>query len=1129
MSSLGQSLRWLAAAIEPLASAANDDDASEVLLAELGWTVPSVPQGWRAIADTANAVMGAVADIIEASGTEEGPDASTELELAAKLAAFVVAVGGLGASFRAELPASFVGATHIDDDVVERLYAYLVGRFLESRLAKTHAVLVTLGIVERTDEPEDAARFQPAFTRISVHWDRITTALTDPAGLARDVYGWGTDALDANRLFDALLPLCLLVGVRAEIHYPSAAQLAELDPAANPEDIDAELWIELAGTDAGGIYLVLFPLPRQSGVPQGLAATLVVRGAVEHEVPITRRTTLVFDGAAQVGTRTSLVLSPGQPPRALTGGQTASLEAGRVGVTVRIADPSGPMHLLSLTERTRIDAQQIDLVLGAELDPSGTVDAIVGLGVTKARFAITPADRKDDGLLAAVMPEDGFEVEADARLVWSATRGVHFAGGAGLELAIPANETLGPIRLRQVGVALAADDDGVRLAATVSGDVSLGPVTLGLDGIGLSMTFATRPGNLGPLDLTLALQPPRAVSIAIDAGPVVGRGELLIEPDAGRYGGSLDVQIFAFGVSAFGLLDTRAPDTGFSLIASIGARFPRIPIGMGFTLDGVGGFIGIHRRADVEQLRAAVRAGGLGALFATSDPKDRAPSLLHDLGRFFPPARGRHLFGPSARIGWGAPQLVAADVALLVEAPSPIRVILLGAVQVGLPTLEHRVIDLRLDVLGVLDLGRGTLAIDASLHDSTLAGYPLTGDLALRLGWGADPHFLVALGGFHPAFHPPAGFPVLRRLQLVAGDNPQLRLTSYLAITSNTAQIGARADLAFRGGGFTIDAHVGFDALFEFVPFHFMIDITAAASIAYRSVRLLNVDLSFVLEGPRPWHAAGEATFGVLWWDVTVDFDETWGDRTPLPLPDAPDIATALRDALARREAWSSELPPGESRWIVPRGDLGAGVRAHPAAALVVRQRVVPLQHDITQFGNVPLAAPQRFSIEHAFVETHDEPAVPVTDRFAPGQFTQLAADDRLAAPSFEAMPSGVRIGDGAIARGPTQRARMEVITRVMDPKAPPATPPIETTTFELVLAARPRRAWLPPRGEVVVHDVTYGLASREDLSATDEAAAIGAGASTYASLREALRHRGEAGAASRLQVVTAIEIRPPG
>jgi hypothetical protein len=743
------------------------------------------------------------------------------------------------------------------------------------------------------------------------------------------------------------------------------------------------------------------------------------------------------------------------------------------------------------------------------------VDVVVEVALAKARVVVSAADRAGDGLLTALMPGRGVEAQFDARIVWSKARGMHLAGSAGLEVSVPATAALGPLRLRQIGLAVAPTDSALGLAVTFSGDASLGPVTLGLDGVGIAATAARRPGNLGPLDLELAIRPPRGVSIAIDASPVSGRGALLLDPASGRYAGAIDVTIFELAAAAFGLLEPSTPGGGFSLVAAIGVRFPRIQLGLGFTLDGIGGFVGINRRVDVDRVRGALRSGGVAALFATDDPAERVPQLLRDLGSYFPAANGRHVVGPTAKLGWGTPQIIAADLALLVEAPAPIRVIVLGALRLGLPTLATPIVDLRLDVLGVLDPARATLAVDAALHDSSLAGYPLTGEMALRLGWGAQPQFLLSIGGFHPHFYPPAGFPVPRRLQLVVGDNPQLRLTGYLALTSNTAQIGARADVAFRGGGFEIAAHIGFDALFEFVPFHFEVGVTAGASIKWHSIRLLSVDLDFVLSGPRPWHAWGEATFGVLWWDVSVGFDETWGDRTPVPLPPAPDLAALLRDALGRTDAWVDELPAGERAWITLATTTGDGIRIHPFAALVVRQRVVPLDHDISQFNNVPLGGRRRFAITRVDIAGESTATVPVDDRFAPGQFTRMPVAQRLSAPAFEAFHSGVRIADTKATRGDTARAAMDATVVIADKLAPPPTDITRPVTVDIVATARPTRPQRPRRSGPRARDLEYVLASRDDLSITADGAHIAGGNVSYTGLQEALRRRFEETAAA--------------
>ena len=42
----------------------------------------------------------------------------------------------------------------------------------------------------------------------------------------------------------------------------------------------------------------------------------------------------------------------------------------------------------------------------------------------------------------------------------------------------------------------------------------------------------------------------------------------------------------------------------------------------------------------------------------------------------------------------------------------------------------------------MIDLDRGELAVDATLYDSRILAYILTGDMALRARWGTDPSCL---------------------------------------------------------------------------------------------------------------------------------------------------------------------------------------------------------------------------------------------------------------------------------------------------------------------------------------------------------------------------------------------------
>ena len=55
---------------------------------------------------------------------------------------------------------------------------------------------------------------------------------------------------------------------------------------------------------------------------------------------------------------------------------------------------------------------------------------------------------------------------------------------------------------------------------------------------------------------------------------------------------------------------------------------------------------------------------------------------------------------------------------------------MLGQVAAVLPTEEVDIVRLNMDVLGVVDLSAGTLSIDASLRDSRVVAYTLSGDMA---------------------------------------------------------------------------------------------------------------------------------------------------------------------------------------------------------------------------------------------------------------------------------------------------------------------------------------------------------------------------------------------------------------
>ena len=123
-------------------------------------------------------------------------------------------------------------------------------------------------------------------------------------------------------------------------------------------------------------------------------------------------------------------------------------------------------------------------------------------------------------------------------------------------------------------------------------------------------------------------------------------------------------------------------------------------------------------------------------MFMRDDPVPRAAQIVSTLQSVFPPARGRFVFGPMVQLAWGTPALVTAEIALILELPAPLRLIVLGRLRSLLPTPEAAIVKLNLDVVGILDFGRREVSVDATLYDSTVGPFALSGGLGgcSRLG-----------------------------------------------------------------------------------------------------------------------------------------------------------------------------------------------------------------------------------------------------------------------------------------------------------------------------------------------------------------------------------------------------------
>ena len=313
----------------------------------------------------------------------------------------------------------------------------------------------------------------------------------------------------------------------------------------------------------------------------------------------------------------------------------------------------------------------------------------------------------------------------------------------------------------------------------------------------------------------------------------------------------------------------------------------------------------------VGPLRAGIKNGTLDSILFPEDPIRDAQQIISDLRLVFPPKEKQFIFGPMGIIGWGGSgdkTIITAEIGFMIELPSPVRIVLVGQIGMALPSQEDEKVRIHADVLGVIDFERRLFSIDVSIYDSRILAFALSGDMAMRLKWGSNPNFAMAIGGLHPAFQPPPRFPTLRRLRvsLGRGDNPRMNLDMYLAITSNSVQFGAQLYLYVKAGA-TFEGQLGFDALFIFSPFSFVISIRASLRIKVRGRTLASIGVAFKLSGPTPWRAKGKAKIKIAFIKITVRFNIKIGREGGRELPPL-DPSPLLLQALSNPESWQGVL-----------------------------------------------------------------------------------------------------------------------------------------------------------------------------------------------------------------------------
>jgi hypothetical protein len=658
---------------------------------------------------------------------------------------------------------------------------------------------------------------------------------------------------------------------------------------------------------------------------------------------------------------------------------------------------------------------------------------------------------------------EGIRFDLNLDLAYVESRGVMLNLGAGLDVTFdldwtplgdrdPAKRgfdlTIHSIRL-VIPLQATQDDLSVRGEVRFHASLRIGPVILVVDGLGGWVGYWK--DNPTASRKYVGFLPPTGAGLELVLPMVTGGGFLDFTGGPNdKFGGLIYLKIGPVEVTAFGLheLTGQAGEANrkTSLIVVIGIRFsPGIQLGFGFAITGFGGLVGINRRSDTDALRERLTSGAAGNVLFAEDPVRNAPQILGDLGALFPPAAGVYVFGPTIQLTWlsvAGKSFAKLDVGIFIELPGPSKIVLLGSLRAEIPGADV-LLHLRLDFVGLIDFQKKVIEFDATLIDSHALGiFVITGDAAFRSSYGDQPYVMLTIGGFHPDFNPePAVFPELTRVALTLKTPTTvlfLRFEAYLAVTTNSFQVGGQLEVGIHAGPLNAIGFVSLDALIQFIPFHFEVAISAGFRVRWNALTLAGVKITGTLTGPGPVTVTGSFCIELLFFDICwSDSFSLGGGGEPAAAP-VGSTAQALQSELT--EPSNVEADGGDDAHAAQqsRGTPPARALISPIGALVWTQRRVPLNLLIDRFEGRPLAQRQSLRLTAARPGQPDPdpglPQNPVVDWFSPGSFANLNDSERLNRPSFERLGAGLRFGFGDDAATPSVHSPQVIEIRLPQP-----------------------------------------------------------------------------------------------
>jgi hypothetical protein len=992
----------LGLALQPLVDGTSSDSATNTFLRHLGWDITPPP----GVVTALHAPAAQIYELVDTDGDIDPAAVVSGVRAAFAAISAISSGGGVPPGFGNEFPRQVVD--------------HLVYEYLLNQQWRWGWLLRILGIIRTVPEPATGTR--PAFVREIVAWEDLGQLLSHPLDYLRDSYRWGDSGFRGLDLQLAAAQLAEAWGgrVRQAMLDPDIAEqlkTGQIAPTAGLDTVVRLILLQSESAVAMNAGVGLFVLPETATAKPGLAVLPYATAGLHDGIDLSDSLRLMFDGSVALDGGVGALVRPNADIQVLTGFTGAgnpTSASGTFSIGLRLGAAGEPTIVAGSGDASRFEVAGASALGGTRFHANGKNEIFFEVAVEGAKIVIKPAPGESDSFLTQLLPADGLSIGSDLTVGFSTTQGIYFGGSGGLEVNLPAHISLGPVEVQGAKIALRIKNGDIPIdfGATIKGDLSV--LTAIVENVGMTATLSFPPdrkGNSGPANIALAFLAPKGVGLSIDAGVVKGGGYLYLDSAKGEYAGALELTVSDFlSLKAIALINTKLPDGGWSMLVIITAEFnPGFQLGFGFTLVGVGGLLGLNRGVLLEPLAAGVRTGAVNSILFPTNVIENAPRIISDLRAVFPPKPGTFLIGPMAKIGWGTPTLISVSLGVIIEIPG--NVVILGRLKLALPTEDAALIVLQVTFMGALEFDKRRLWFFASLFESRILFITLDGELGMLMDYSDNPNFVLSVGGFHPRFTPPPlPFSAPNRLVLSIIDESfaRIRIDTYLAVTTNTVQLGAHAEAYFGFSALSVQGHFGFDALIRFSPLYLTVEISCGFCVKVFGLGVWGIQLRGSLEGPTPWHISGSATISLLFFDIDVDIDETFGERRAEVLPPLP-VLPALKAELVKLDTWRATVP-ASGRLLVSLREMDDPNQLvlHPIGTLQVSQRLIPLGLPLDKVGNQKPSDIKKATVTAAAGGL--KVLGPMRERFAPAQFRNMDDAGKLSSPAFEMLQSGVEL-----------------------------------------------------------------------------------------------------------------------